>query len=71
MDNKYLKTDIEGLVKDSRSGAVLNVDNAKLEAYKKQKRAFDVNLKNTEKIEKVEKELEEIKKMLTELLQRN
>jgi len=70
MDNKYLKTDIEGLVKDSRSGAVLNVDNAKLEAYKKQKRAFDVNLKNTEKIEKVEKELEEIKKMLTELLQR-
>lgn len=57
-------------MKDSRTGAVLNVDNVKLEAYKKQKRAFDTNLKNTEKIEKVEKELEEIKKMLTELLQR-
>ena len=35
--DKYIQTDREGLVKDCISGAILNVDNAKLDAYKKQK----------------------------------
>jgi hypothetical protein len=71
MDNKYLKTDFEGLVKDSFSGAVLNVDNAKLDAYKKQKNAMNMNMRNNERIEKVEKDLQEIKAMLSQLIQRN
>lgn len=71
MENKYLKTDFEGLVKDPQSGAVLNVDNARLEAYKKQKQAMQMNVKNNERIEKVEKDLQDIKEMLTQLLQRN
>lgn len=71
MENKYIKTDFEGLVKDPNSGAVLNVDNAKLEAYKKQKQAALMNLKTTERMDKVEKDLREIKDMLSQLIQRN
>lgn len=71
MENKYLKTDFEGLVKDPNSGAVLNVDNAKLEAYKKQKQAMRKNEQTAERIDKVEKDLREIKEMLTQLIQRN
>lgn len=70
MDNKYLKTDFEGLVKDPQSGAVLNVDNSRLEAYKKQKNAMSTMNTNSERIIKVENELKEIKQMLNQLLQR-
>ena len=35
--DKYIKTDVDGLVKDKKSGAILNVDNTKLSSYKKQK----------------------------------
>jgi hypothetical protein len=71
MNNKYYRTDFEGLVKDPHSGAVLNVDNNKLEAYKKQKAAFMLNVENNERINKVEKDLNEIKEMLNQLLKRS
>ena len=44
MTTKYIKTDVEGLVKDPSSGAILNIDNEKLKAYKKQKQHFLNNL---------------------------
>jgi hypothetical protein len=71
MNDKYYKTDFEGLVKDPNSGAILNVDNAKLEAYKKQKQALETNMKNAERINKVENDLNEIKEMLGQLLKRS
>lgn len=71
MRNKYIKTDFEGLVKDPQSGAILNVDNARLEAYKKQKAALSLNIENNERINKVEKDLNEIKEMLNQLLKRS
>lgn len=69
-DTKYYKTDFEGLVKDSQSGAVLNVDNVKLEAYKKQKASFNLNIENSQRIQKVENDINEIKQMLSQLLKR-
>jgi hypothetical protein len=71
LDNKYLKTDFEGLVKDPKSGAVLNVDNASLEAYRKKKQTINMTLNNNERISKVENDLKDIKEMLNQLLQRN
>lgn len=71
MEHKYLKTDFEGLVKDPYSGAVLSVDNARLDAYKKQKQAMQMNSKNSERLDKVEQDLTEIKDMLMQLIQRN
>lgn len=67
----YIKTDVEGLVKDPNSGAILNVDNSRLEAYKKQKQFMETNMRNIERINKVEKDLNEIKEMLSQLVQRS
>ena len=64
----YVKTDVDGLVKDTESGAILNVDNARLAAYKKQKSFAAERVKDTERLSKVEKDLNEIKNMLQSLL---
>lgn len=68
MINGYIKTDVEGLVKDPSSGAVLNVDNAKLDAYKKQKQAFEDRNRDKERINKIENDLNEIKQLLQSLV---
>jgi hypothetical protein len=70
MSNKYIKTDVEGLVKDQYSGAILNVDNEKLNAYKKQKYAALKASKTNERLNKVEDDINEIKHMLQQLLKR-
>lgn len=71
MQPKYYQTDVEGLVKDPTSGAVLNTDNAKLLAYKKQKAAFEESHRTTQRIAKVEQDLSEIKELLNQLLKRS
>ena len=70
MTPKYIKTDVEGLVKDEISGAVLNVDNEKLLAYKKQKQAAFKVSQTAERLDKVENDIGEIKQMLQQLLKR-
>lgn len=70
MINKYIKTDVEGLVKDQYSGAILNVDNEKLNAYKKQKHAALKASQTSERLNKVEDDINEIKHMLQQLLKR-
>ena len=61
---RYVKTNVPDLVKDKRTGAILNVNNAKLEAYRKQKKA-------AERVDKLEEDLSSIKVMLQELLSRS
>jgi hypothetical protein len=71
MIDKYIKTDVEGLVKDPISGAVLNVDKSKLEAYKKQKQlALKASAAN-DRLDKVETDINDIKQMLQQLLKRH
>lgn len=53
------------LVKDPKTGSILNVDNAGLEAYKKRKRRMR---EDARRIEKLEGELSEIKAMLKTLM---
>lgn len=67
----YVKTDVEGLVKDTKSGAVLNVDHAKLAAYKKQKAFLEDRSKDGERLNRVENDLNEIKNLLQALLREN
>lgn len=67
--NKYILTDVEGLVKDKESGAVLNVDNAKLEAYKKKKQYHENFTKDREKLKQLENDISEIKNLLNQLIQ--
>ena len=55
--DKYIQTDREGLVKDRISGAILNVDNAKLDAYKKQKQQAEQARASVERINKMENDI--------------
>ena len=70
MIDKYIKTDVEGLVKDPSSGAVLNVDNVKLEAYRRQKATAMKAVQANERLDRVENDLNDIKQMLQQLLKR-
>lgn len=63
-----IKTNVEGLLKDTESGAILNVDNKQLQAYNKQKKFMEERVKDSQRIQKVEKDLSEIKTMLNELI---
>lgn len=69
-NNKYYKTDFEGLVKDPQSGAVLNIDNAKLDAYRKQKKYYEESKTNSSRLDNLENDIGEIKNMLQQLLTR-
>lgn len=66
--NKYNKTNVEGLVEDPVSGAILNINNAALEAYKKQKRVLEASKDSTKRIDKLENDINDIKQMLQQLL---
>jgi hypothetical protein len=70
MMDKYVKTDVEGFVKDITSGAVLNVDNAKLEAYRKQKKFYEEKKLDQIRLSKLENDMSDIKEMLQQLLKR-
>ena len=70
MSNKYLETDVPGLVKDPSSGAILNVDHAKLDAYRKQKLFFEEKKNDSARITKLENDIGSIKEMLQQLLKR-
>lgn len=65
---KYVLTDVEGLVKDKDSGAVLNVDNAKLEAYKKKKIYNKQFEEDREKLKRLESDISDIKDLLHQLI---
>lgn len=66
-----VKTNVEGLVKDTDSGAILNVDNVKLDAYRKQKRFLEEKNKETDRLNRLERDLTDIKEMLQALLREN
>ena len=63
-NNDYIKTNVSGLVIDPHSGAVLNVDNERLEAYKKQKKYTQNVSDSISRIKKLEEDMSEIKNLL-------
>ena len=68
--DKYIKTNVEGMVKDLTSGAILNVDNRGLDAYKRQKAVLESAKSTVGRIDKLENDIGEIKQMLQLLLKR-
>lgn len=68
--DKYIKTDVQGLVLDPTNGAVLNVDNSGLEAYRRQNQLIGQQKSTTERIDKLENDIGDIKDMLQQLLKR-
>lgn len=67
--DKYIKTDVPGLVIDPRSGAILNVDNSALEQYRKQNSLFEASSNNEKRIKSLESDIGEIKSMLKLLIE--
>lgn len=68
--NKYIKTNVDGYVKDPKSGAILNVDNDKLRAYKLQKQKFAEIARTSQRLDALENDISSIKDMLQQLLKR-
>jgi alpha-galactosidase/6-phospho-beta-glucosidase family protein len=54
-----------GFVKDTHTGAILNTDNASLKAYKQRKK---VMAKQTDRLDKLEEDVTQIKHLLSEIL---
>lgn len=65
-----IKTEIEGIVRDITNGALLNKDNASLNAYKKAKakNAEIEEMKN--KVNNIDREISDIKTMLNIILEK-
>lgn len=71
MTEKYLKVkDHKGLVRDVESKAILSVDHQALLEHRKKKMFVENLVNNNNKIEKLENDVNEIKEMLTQLLQK-
>lgn len=66
--NSYIKTNVEGLVKDLDSGAILNVNNGALEQYRRQKAMLETSNDTGLRITKVENDVSEIKQLLQQLI---
>jgi len=70
MNDKYIQTNVQGFVIDKNSGAVLNVDNGALDAYRRQKAVLESAKSTTQRIETLENDIGDIKNMLQQLLKR-
>ena len=64
MDYTKIK-DSEDLVKDNNSGAILNINNDALRAYRQ---AITNNMRMHEKVNQMENDISEIKSLLNELV---
>lgn len=66
----FIKTEIEGIIRDTKTQALLNTDNNKLDAYKKvRKKSLEMEeVKN--KVNSLDKEVAVMKSMLTQILEK-
>lgn len=65
-----IKTEIEGIFRDTTNGALLNRDNDRLNAYKKikKKNAELEEMKN--KVDNLDKEISDVKTLLHKILEK-
>lgn len=65
-----IKTDIDGMVKDSHSKAVLNNDREALKAYKARKKRIKQQENLANRMRKLEDDVSEIKSLLQQLIKK-
>lgn len=65
-----LKTEIEGIVRDTTNGALLNRDNISLEAYKKIKKKNYEMVEMQQKVNNLEGKLSNIETVLNKILEK-
>ena len=65
-----IKTEVEGIVRDTTNGALLNRDNSALSAYKKIKKKNAEMEQMKVKVSNLDKDVSEIKTLLSKLLEK-
>jgi hypothetical protein len=68
-----IKTEIEGIYRDTNNGALLNKDNTSLEAYKKMKKKnieIDEMKMKINEIDNIKNEMSEIKVLLNRIIEK-
>jgi hypothetical protein len=65
-----LKTEIEGIFRDTRNNALLNKDNASLYAYKKIKQKNAELEETKKKVNNLEKDVSDIKNILLKIAEK-
>ena len=65
-----IKTEVEGLYRDTSTNAIVNRDTSALKAYKKRKESARRVDEIDNRCEKIERELTEIKSMMGEIIEK-
>lgn len=65
-----VKTEIDGIYRDVTNGALLNKDNTALSAYKKMKKKNEELEQMKHKVNNLDDEIKEVKKMLTQIIEK-
>lgn len=66
-----IKTEVEGIYRDTKNGALLNKDNDALSSYKKLKQKNRELEEMKDKVNKIETEMSDIKNILLQLVEKN
>jgi hypothetical protein len=68
---RYQKTSSLGLFKDRKTGFIINRNKNELLLTKAAMNNAKINIVNSEKVRNLEKEIEELKQLLTKVVERN
>ena len=64
----YVKTDVNGLVRDVKTGAIINTNDAQLAAYRAKAARFREEENTKEELNNIKSEMSEIKALLLQVL---
>ena len=64
----YIKTEVEGFVRDGSTRAILNTDNVAFAAYKQRRHALSEQAKLEEDVAELKSDIHDIKSLLERLL---
>ena len=64
----YIKTEVEGIVRDGSTRAILNTDNVAFAAYKQRRQALSEQAKLKEDVAELKSDIHDIKSLLERLL---
>lgn len=65
-----VKTEVEGIIRDNESGALLNSDNGALNSYKKRKQKNAEINRMKEEMDELKNDVSEIKSLLTKIAEK-
>jgi hypothetical protein len=68
MEKRFVQTDVDHMIRDRTTTAVLNTDMSALEAYKKQRQRIQKTDNIIQDVDNLKRDLTEIKSLLAQLI---